>query len=157
MSTNNDPDRVLTLTRVFDAPRPLVFEAWTKKEYLDHWSAPHGFTIPSSEGDLRPGGTWRCIMRSPDGVEHQLGGVYREIVKDELLVFTHAWAGEDGRPGQETLVTVRFADEGGGTKVTFEQAGFESVESRDSHRGGWMECFDRLRAHLAKLQAQSGI
>jgi uncharacterized protein YndB with AHSA1/START domain len=60
-------DRVLVLTRVFDAPRRLVFEAWTKKEHLDRWCAPRGFTIPSSEGDLRPGGVWRCLMIAPNG------------------------------------------------------------------------------------------
>ncbi|MBV8900016.1 MAG: SRPBCC domain-containing protein [Verrucomicrobia bacterium] len=69
-------------------PCRLVFEAWTAKEHLDQWCAPHGFTIPWSEGDLRPGGAWRCCLRSPEGVEYRLGGTYREIVQDELLVFT---------------------------------------------------------------------
>ena len=76
-------DRELVITRVFDAPRHLVFQAWTQKEHLDKWSAPKGYTLPFSEGDLRPGGRWRCCMRTADGTELWLGGVYREIVEDE--------------------------------------------------------------------------
>jgi uncharacterized protein YndB with AHSA1/START domain len=148
-------DRVLVITRVFDAPRRLVFEAWTKKEHLDQWCAPRGFTIPSSEGELRPGGAWRSWMRSPEGVEYRLSGIYREVVQDELLVFTHSWE-EDGKRGHETVVTVRFADHGDKTKLTFEQAIFETVESRDSHRGGWTECLERLADHLAKLRVNPG-
>ncbi len=63
-------ERTLVITRVFDAPRNVVFQAWTKKEHLDRWCAPRGFTILDSEGELRPGGRWRCCMRSPDGVDH---------------------------------------------------------------------------------------
>jgi uncharacterized protein YndB with AHSA1/START domain len=155
----NDPtqrpvERVLVITRVFDAPRSLVFEAWTTKEHLDQWCAPRGFTLPWSEGELRPGGAWRCCIRSPEGVEYRLGGIYREIIKDELLVFTHSWE-EDGKPGHETEVTVRFADHEGKTKLTLEQGIFESVESRDSHQGGWIECLERLADHLAQLRLKS--
>jgi uncharacterized protein YndB with AHSA1/START domain len=142
-------ERTLTLARVFDAPRRLVFQAWTQKEHLAKWSAPRGFTIPYLEGDLRPGGRWRCCMRAPEGHELWLSGVYREIVENELLVFTHAWE-EDGQPGHETLVTVRFADAGSGTRVAITQTGFESTGARDGHAGGWRECFDLLAEHLAR-------
>jgi uncharacterized protein YndB with AHSA1/START domain len=148
-------DRVLVVTRVFDAPRSLLFRAWTRKEHLDRWCAPRGFTIPYSEGELRPGGAWRCCMRSPDGAEHWLSGIYREVVEDELLVFTHAWEDERGKRGHETVVTVRFADQGGKTKLTFHQAIFDSVEARDGHAGGWTECLDRLGEHLATLHVGS--
>jgi uncharacterized protein YndB with AHSA1/START domain len=148
-------DRVLVITRVFDAPRRLVFEAWTTKEHLDRWCAPRGFTIPWSEGDLRVGGPWRSCMRSPEGVEYRLRGTYREIVQDELLVFTHAWEEDDGTPGPETIVTVRFADENGKTRLTFEQGPFKSVESRDGHKGGWTQCLERLAEHIANLQMKS--
>ena len=144
-------DRELVITRAFDAPRHLVFQAWTQKEHLDKWSAPKGYTLPYSEGDLRPGGRWRCCMRAADGTELWLGGVYREIVKDELLVFTHVWE-ENGKPGHETLVTVRFSDQGGKTKVEFRQEFFESKESRDGHGEGWAECFDLLADHLRQVQ-----
>jgi uncharacterized protein YndB with AHSA1/START domain len=78
-----------------------------------------------------------------------VGGVYREIVPNERLVFTHAWDGEDGRPGHETRVTVTLADAPGGkTKMTFRQAAFASKASRDGHEGGWGESFDRLAEYL---------
>lgn len=143
-------DRTLVISRVFDAPRPLVFQAWTDPEHIVRWLAPHGFTIPHSEGDLRPGGNWRSCMRKPDGTDLWLGGVYREVVKNERLVFTHAWDEADGSPGHETLVIITFADHGAGKSLlTLHQALFKSVESRDGHRGGWNECLDRLVDHLA--------
>lgn len=144
-------DRSLVMQRVFDAPVGLVFAAWTEKEHLAKWSAPRGFTIPHSEGDLRPGGKWRCCMRTPDGTTFWLGGVYREIVPSKRLVMTHAWDGEDGEPGPETLVTVLFEDLGGRTKVTLYQTGFESTQSRDGHQGGWSECFDKLAEHMSQF------
>jgi uncharacterized protein YndB with AHSA1/START domain len=89
-------------------------------------------------------------MRSPEGRDLWLGGVYREIVAPERLVFTHAWDSADGKPGHETVATVTLVDQGGKTKMTFEQAFFESVEQRDGHQGGWSECFERLAQHLAQ-------
>lgn len=153
-STEAPADRSLVLTRVFDAPRHLVYEAWTKKEHLDQWCAPHGFTIPSSEGDFRVGGAWRTLMIAPNGEKYPVRGIYREIVQDELLVFTHMWEEDDGTPEHETIVTVRFADEGGKTKVTLEQSIFKSVESRDGHNGGWSQCLERLDELLTKLQTR---
>jgi uncharacterized protein YndB with AHSA1/START domain len=141
----------LTLTRLYDAPRELVFRAWTEPEHLRRWCAPTGFTIPDSDGDLRPGGAWRATMRAPDGEEHRLTGTYREIVPPERLVFTHAWLDADGRAGIETLVTVTLEDQGGRTFLTLVQTGFESTASRDGHAGGWTETLDRLAGHLAAL------
>ena len=142
----------LSLNRVFAAPRALVFAAWTEAKHMKQWSAPHGFKIPVSGGDLRPGGPWHATMVMPDGTKLVLGGKYVKIVQDELLQFTHRWEGD---PGPETLVTVRFTDApGGGTKMKFEQTGFTSAESRDGHGGGWKECFERLDALLAKLTAK---
>jgi len=142
----------LVITRIFDAPRSLVFKAWTEPEHLVHWSAPRGFTMTHCEGDLRPGGAWRACMRSPERGDLWLGGVYREIVAPELLVFTHAWDDENGKRGHETLVTVTLADHAGKTKLTFRQAFFESVASRDGHQGGWTQCFDLLAEYLAEQQ-----
>jgi uncharacterized protein YndB with AHSA1/START domain len=81
-----------------------------------------------------------------------LGGVYREIVPNKLLVMTHAWNGESGRPGPETIVTVRFEDLGAKTKITLQQTGFDSIQSRDGHAGGWGECLDLLAEHLATMR-----
>jgi uncharacterized protein YndB with AHSA1/START domain len=135
---------------VFNAPRDIVWKAWTDPEQLKEWSAPNGFTLPISEGDLRPGGAWRAQMRKDDGTELDLGGVYREIAAPERLVFTHVWMDENGKPGPETLVTVTFTDRGGKTEMNFRQSGFDSVESRDGHSEGWTECFDKLAELLKK-------
>jgi uncharacterized protein YndB with AHSA1/START domain len=149
-SSSSKSDRELVIKRVFDAPRELVFKAWTDPEHLKQWSAPQGFTIPVAEGDLRPGGKWRSMMRKPDGTELWLGGVYREIVEPERLVFTHAWDDKNGKPGHETVVTVTLVERDGKTEMTFRQGLFESVESRDGHPGGWTECFDRLEELLSR-------
>lgn len=143
-------ERELVITRVLDAPRDLVWKAWTENERMKQWSAPKGFTIPVSEGDLRPGGAWKACMRKPDGTELWLGGVYREIDEPKRLVFTHAWLDENGNPGPETLVTVTLTERGRKTEMNFRQSGFDSVESREGHAGGWNECFDKLEELLAK-------
>lgn len=142
-------DNEVIITRTFDAPRELVWKVWT--EDAGKWSAPPQFTMPVSEGDLRPGGTWRaCMKNRNDGSEIWLGGVYKEVVKPEKLVFTHAWDGRDGNPGPDTLVTVTFTDKGGKTEMHFRQTGFDSVESRNGHSEGWNECFDTLGDFLRK-------
>ncbi len=146
------PELTLKLTRVFDAPRPLVFECWTKKEHLDQWSTPRGFTIPESHGDFRVGGEWHCVMIAPDGEKHPLGGVYHEIIPNELLVMSHIWEKDEGIPEHKTILTVRFADEGTKTRVTLEQSVFESVESCEGHRSGWTESLDILEEHLVKFK-----
>ena len=148
--TMTEKARELVITRVFDAPRDLVWKAWTEPERIRQWSAPKGFTIPVAEGDLRPGGAWKSCMRKPDGTDLWLAGVYQEIDEPKRLVFTHAWLDENGKPGPETLVTVTFTERAGKTEMVFRQSGFDSAESRDGHAGGWNECFDRLDALLAK-------
>ncbi len=96
VTTAAEPE--LVIKRLFDAPRSLVFDAWTKPEHLEHWQgAPRGFTVTAHDVDLRPGGAFRICMRSPEGVDHWLQGVYREIVKPERLVFTHVWLDAQGR------------------------------------------------------------
>jgi uncharacterized protein YndB with AHSA1/START domain len=156
MAEKNSPatvpaDRQLVITRVFDAPRGLVFKAWTEPEHLERWQgAPRGFTVTAHQMEVRPGGAYRVCMRSPEGVDHWLQGVYREIVEPERLVFTHVWLDAQGRPGKETLVTITFAERGGKTELTLHQTGFKSVESRDGHKEGWTSTFDRLAGYLGK-------
>ncbi|BCU78431.1 SRPBCC family protein [Luteolibacter sp. LG18] len=152
--TSAPSDPILVVTRVFDAPRPLVYRAWTEKAHLDHWCAPHGFTIPFSEGDLRVGGAWRTCMLSGEGTQFRLGGVYQELIEDRKIVFTHVWE-EDYGPGPETLVTVLLSDDAdGGTRMEFTHGVFATQQSLEGHRGGWSECFDRLASYLedAKLR-----
>jgi uncharacterized protein YndB with AHSA1/START domain len=142
-------ERELTMARVFDAPRSLVFKVWTQMEHFSRWLGPKEFTTTSCRMDVRLDGTYRACIRSPEGTDHWIQGVYREIVEPERLVFTFAWEDEDGQPKHQTLVTVTFAEQGNQTLLTFHQAVFESVESHDSHHSGWFECFDRLEAYLA--------
>jgi uncharacterized protein YndB with AHSA1/START domain len=143
-------ERVLVIERIFDAPPSLVFKVWTDPQHLVHWYGPRGFTLPSCELDLRPGGVWRKCMLSAEGREYWVRGVFREIVEPQRLVFTYAHENEDGAPGHETLVTVTFAEQGGKTKLALRQAVFELVKERDSHRGGWNSSLDRLVEYLAK-------
>ncbi|MEQ8354509.1 MAG: SRPBCC domain-containing protein [Kiloniellaceae bacterium] len=148
-------ERVLVITRVFDAPRALVFKTLTQPEHLARWWGPEGFTLPSCEVDLRPGGVFRCTMRSPKGSEHRLHCVYREIVEPERLVYTWTWLDEDDEPGHETLVTITLEE--GGTQMgektlfTMHQAVFESESARDAHNEGWSGGLDRLEGYLATL------
>jgi uncharacterized protein YndB with AHSA1/START domain len=148
-STDWQPkDRELVITRVVDAPRSLVFKAWTEPERIRQWWGPRGFTTLSCEMDLRPGGAWRTRSRSPEGTDHNEHGVFQEIVAPERLVFTQAWEDADGKPKHETLVTVTFTERNGTTTMTFHQAVFASVTSRDAHNEGWSSAFDLLVEYL---------
>jgi uncharacterized protein YndB with AHSA1/START domain len=141
---NADAERELTIRRSFDAPRELVFRAWTEPQLLAHWSCPRGFTFSENRGELRVGGAFAARMRSPEGTEHRLREVYREILPPERLVFTHCWVDEHGTPGPETLVTVTLSERDGRTEMMFHQALFASVGARDGHEQGWTSCFERL-------------
>jgi uncharacterized protein YndB with AHSA1/START domain len=138
-------DRELLITRVFDAPRDLVFEAWTKPEHLMKWWGPAEFPAESITADVRVGGRWRHSLRSiEDGSLLWHEGEFREVVPPEKLVFTFAWDGDE-----ENIVTVTFADQGEKTLMTFHQAPFSKVADRDGHIEGWTTCFDRLEEFLA--------
>jgi uncharacterized protein YndB with AHSA1/START domain len=150
----NDPIRgnryELSITRLFDAPPELVFAVWVQPEQIPHWWGPRGYTTLSCEVDLRPGGRWRVSSRHDDGTETAETGVIREVDAPVRLVLTHAWEDAAGKPGAETVVTVTFAEERGKTRMTFHQASFTSVETRDGHELGWNESFDMLAEHLAR-------
>lgn len=148
-ATAESAERELFITRVFDAPRDLVFRAWAEPDRMIRWAGPRGFTMTSCEMDPRPGGTFNFRMRSPEGADHRVRGVYREIVAPERLVYTWAWLDENGMPGHETLITVTFADHGTKTKLTLHQALFESVTARDLHYGGWDSALDCFAEYLA--------
>lgn len=139
--------REFTVTRVFNAPRELVFKAWTEPAHLAAWYGPRGTRTPieSIELDLRPGGRWRARMvREDNGTEFPVGGEYREIVEPERLVFT--WALDDR--GSESLVTITFADHGDKTEMTFHQAGFATGGETTGVEDGWLSAFDRLTDHV---------
>jgi uncharacterized protein YndB with AHSA1/START domain len=155
IATNNTDvrkDRLeLVITRVLDAPPVLVYKAWTTPEHIVRWMGPEGFTAPSAELDVREGGHYRAQIRSPEGKDYWFRGTYREVVENRRLVFTFAWE-EDGERGEENLVTVTFAEEGGKTRMTFKQVPFLSIDERDGHNGGWNGAFDKLNAYVATLR-----
>ncbi|MDQ8020343.1 MAG: SRPBCC domain-containing protein [Moraxellaceae bacterium] len=137
------PDDTLSITREFDAPRHLVFAAWTEARHQFRWMGPKDFTVLDCQIDLRVGGRYRTCIRSPDGQEYWFRGEYREIDAPARLVFTFAWE-EEGERGMENLVSLSFSEQGGRTRMHFVQTPFQSVSERDSHMGGWTEAFDRL-------------
>jgi uncharacterized protein YndB with AHSA1/START domain len=145
---NETAERELVITRDFDAPRRLVFKAWTHPDHLKRWWGPHGFTVMSCEMDLRAGGAWSLSMRSPAGVVDRQRGVFREIVEPERIVFTYAFEDENGKRGHETIVTVSFADLGAKTRLTVHQAVFESAAVCSDHVRGWGEALDHLSDYV---------
>jgi uncharacterized protein YndB with AHSA1/START domain len=147
-AATSSSDRELVITRVFDAPRDLVFAAWTDPSSAARWWGPQGYTTISCEIDARPGGAWTRRLRSPEGREVFMRGIYREVVAPERLVFTLAIESDP-----ETLVTITFADVGGKTELTLREAVFETVAARDSHVAGWAGALERLAAFLARAQS----
>jgi uncharacterized protein YndB with AHSA1/START domain len=121
-------DREIRLTRLFDAPRRLVFEAMTKPEHIKRWwgCLGEGYSVPVCEVDLRPGGKWRFVNRHPQG-EAEFFGEYREIVPPERLVYTEIYA---PFPDGGSLVTTELTEENGKTRVTV-TAAYPSLEVRD--------------------------
>jgi uncharacterized protein YndB with AHSA1/START domain len=139
----------LDIVRVFDAPRELVFTAWTDPEHLVRWYGPTGFSASEVELDARPGGRWRAKMTDgADGSEHWSSGTYRVIDPPGRLVLTFAWEDADGTRQYETVISIQFADLGGKTEMSFHQAPFRTRDECAGHRGGWLEAFDDLGAAL---------
>ena len=151
----------LHITRVFDAPRELVWKVWTDPEHIKHWSGPRQFAAAEIENDPRPGGKWRLRLHSDgfdigDGVLRKLdlwqGGVNREVVKPERLVYTFRW---DQNPGLsenvETVITITFEEHDGKTTMNFRQAFFVTSADRDGHMRGWNSSFDKLGDYLREV------
>jgi uncharacterized protein YndB with AHSA1/START domain len=145
-------DREIAMTRVFEAPRQLVWEAWTNPQHVPHWMlGPDGWTMPVCEIDLRPGGAWRFVWRREDGSEMAMTGVYQEIVAPERLVNTEAWGGD----WPETLNTLILTEDNGKTRMESRML-YPSKEARDAAlqtgmKEGADQSFDRLEDYLRKL------
>jgi len=144
-------DLEIAMARVFDAPRELVFDAWTNPRHLPHWLlGPAGWTMPVCEIDLRPGGAWHFMWRQTDGTEMSMRGVYREIVRPERLVSTESW----GPDWPETLNTLILTEKDGKTTATV-TALYPSKEARDKAlqtgmKQGVTASYDRLAELLAR-------
>jgi uncharacterized protein YndB with AHSA1/START domain len=142
----------LRLRRIFDAPRELVWRAWTRPEMVVAWFGPPEWPAVHTEQDLRPGGAWRACLRSAtqDRLLWQ-GGVYREVVPPERLVFSFKWESDDHEDGApvDTLVTVLFTQlPDGRTQMDFTQQGLKSEQSLAGHCDGWTGTFARLAQWL---------
>lgn len=150
--TLNRHERVVALTRFFDAPRERVFECWTRAEHLAHWFGPKAFTIHSVEADARPGGVFRLCMRSPDGKEYWVRGAYREVVAPERLVLSCTADDENGITRLEEVIDVTFAESGGRTKLSVNAtaAGASDVAAGmlKGMDQGWAETIDRLGSRV---------
>ena len=143
-------DRDLVVSRLIDAPRELVFQAWTDPEQIARWWGPRGFVTVEHDMDIRPGGAYWFVMRSPEGTDHRKRGVYREIVAPERIAFTFAWEAADGTLGHETLVTVTFDAIDDKTRLTLRQGAFDSVAGRDDHVIGWTSCLERFGDYMTQ-------
>jgi uncharacterized protein YndB with AHSA1/START domain len=149
-------DREIVMTRVFDAPRDLVFEAHTSCEHLAHWWGPRKYELGSCEIDFRPGGAWRMVHRSSDGAEFGFHGEFREIVRPERIVWTFEY---EGMPGHVSVDTIVFAEHDGKTTITATSV-FDSVEDRDGMlqsgmESGAAETYERLDEYLESLRART--
>ncbi len=144
----------LVITRVFDAPRALVFAAWTDPKQLAAWWGPEGFTNPVCEADPRPGGAIRIHMRAPDGIVYPMTGSYREVHRPERLVFTSAALDEKGKPLFTVLNSVVFVEERGKTVLTLRARVIETTDRAAPYlkgmEAGWTQSLVRLGALVAK-------
>jgi uncharacterized protein YndB with AHSA1/START domain len=154
--------REISIIRFFDAPRELVFRAWTDPEHLVSWFAPNGCTIHFKNLDIREGGVFHSCVRTPTGYECWCRGVYHEITPSQRIVLTMAMANSNGdfvEPAyigmdpdwpRETILTVTFDDEGERTKLTLHQTVREALAKRTGAYPGWIEMLDKLDEELRK-------
>ena len=151
LTVTTPTEREIVMTRVFDAPASLVFEAMTQPEHLVHWFGPHGWTLAVCEVDFRAGGAWRFVLRGPDGAEMGMRGVYQQITPPERFVSTESF---DAYPG-ESLNTLTFSEKDGKTTFTitvlYPSSGIRDAVIRSGMERGAGECYDRLAAHLGGI------
>ncbi|HEX9809288.1 MAG TPA: SRPBCC family protein [Alphaproteobacteria bacterium] len=149
--------RSIVISRVIDAPRALVFEAWTDPEHLVQWWGPDGFTTTTHAFAFRPGGVWRFVMHGPDGCDYENRITYSEIVEPARIVYSHG-GGEEVEPVQ-FQTTATFEDLGGKTKLTLRMV-FPSAEERDRMAKeygaveGGEQTLGRLDAYVKQMQAK---
>jgi uncharacterized protein YndB with AHSA1/START domain len=136
----------LTLKRRFNAPPAKVYAAWADPEMLRRWMGPGDVEPLLVEAEVRVGGRYRFVMKSSDGEEHDVSGVYREVVPGEKLVFTWAWK---STPERQSLVTILIKPDGDGTLLTLIHEQFFDEAARDRHEHGWTGCLEKLAAYLA--------
>jgi uncharacterized protein YndB with AHSA1/START domain len=144
----------VTLTRVFDAPRILVWQAWTDPKMMAQWFGPRGFTNPVCELDVRAGGSLRIVMRGPDGNDYPMKGVFREVVVPEVLVFTNIATDNNGKHLLEGETTVIFTEKDGKTTLTLKAhaVGLAPIAPQmlAGMEEGWTQSIDKLEKMVAR-------
>ena len=155
LQVSTPSDREIVMSRAFDAPRALVFEAWTRPEHVRHWWGLRSSTMLVCEAEVRPGGSWRYVTTASDGAEVPFTGVYQEVTPPERLVYTEVYDVEPFNSGDPAVNTVTFTEEGGRTLVTVTTV-YPTKEVRDFVLGtgmehGAAESYDRLAEHLKTL------
>jgi uncharacterized protein YndB with AHSA1/START domain len=135
--TEEKKRREIIITRVFDAPRALVFKAWTDPKHLAQWWGPRGFTNPRCEMDVRPGGLIRIDMRVPNGTIYPMTGVYLEVVEPERLTYTSGALDEKGKQLFEFLHVVTFAERNGKTTLTIKSQVVKTTAAAAKYIGGF--------------------
>lgn len=167
VSTDAQSEREVVITRLLKAPRELVFNMWTDPHHISQWFGPRGFTT-TFNGDIRPGGTFRLVMHSSEGLDYPMTGIYHEVVEPERLVYTQdltehppEWHDAlnsihpDGKLNPESTTTVTFEEQEGGTKLTittlFVTAGDREAMEKLGMNEGWNETLDRLVEHLGTV------
>ena len=152
-----DTGHELTITRIYDAPRALVFKMWAEPEHMKVWSCPRGMTIPEATGGPTvPGQSFRVVMQAADGARYVMRGTYLDVSPIERISFTHQWEEDgwedNGGLSPETIVTVRFEDTSDGkTRLTLHQDNFRNTAVRDGHETGWAESLEKLAEHLEAM------
>ena len=145
MSTAATVKPSLTVKRRFNAAPAKVFAAWTDAEKVKRWMGPGEVQVLSAESDARTGGRYRWVMQAPNGEQHDVSGVYREVIPNEKLVFTWAWK---STPERESLVTVMLKPDGDGTLMTLTHEQFFDEDARDRHQHGWNGAMEKLDKYL---------
>ena len=151
-------DNAIAIERIFDAPPERVFRAWSDPEQVAKWYGPEGFSLSVCEIDFRVGGKFLYRMRSDKGHEFWYGGVFTQIIENELIVCTNYIADPHGNPvpsgmedwPDESTLRVRFEDAGGKTKLTLTHEGLPPSKMRDQAASGYIQTLDKLANHLAE-------
>jgi uncharacterized protein YndB with AHSA1/START domain len=136
----------LTLKRRLTAPPGKVYAAWTEPKKIAKWFGPEKIETLRAQADARVGGGFRIVMLGPHGEEHDVSGIYREVVPNEKLVFTRAWR---STPERESLVSVLIRPDGGGSLLTLTHEQFFDEAARDRHAEGLAGCLDKLARDLS--------
>ena len=146
---NDSLTPTLSITRVLDAPRSIVWKAWTDPAHVSQWWGPHGCTVVADEADRRPGGSFRREMRSQSGAVVVVTGTFEEVIPEQRLV-TNGVLERPGCPPLKTRMTVTFEDRGGKTELTIVQTEADFKEDFVANaKLGWAQAFEKLEAHLA--------